>query len=175
MESQRPDTDFGVQLQLEEALGHRRTVLVELLLSPLLRCDQDRAGDRFLETPPTSRQGQATDRLGWCCHPPQPTRACVLEKLAGQNLGGTPPGLCPGTKSGGVPLGILETTRVTQPVRPRSLATLRLGRSCSASHPQETLPSYLRFLAPSRTLVNPRAWKPRSPITFGTWRRLLRC
>jgi len=118
MESQRPDPNLGVQLQLEEALGHRRAVLVELLLSPLPRCDQDRAGNRFLETPPTSRQGQATHRLGWCGHPPQPTRACVPEKLAGQNLGGTSPSLCPGTQPCGVPLGLLEAARVTQPVCP---------------------------------------------------------
>ena len=65
MESQRPDPGLGVQLQLEEALGHRRAVLVELLLSPLPRRDQDRTGDRFLETPPTSRQGQAAHRVGW--------------------------------------------------------------------------------------------------------------
>jgi len=45
MESQRPDPDLRVQLQLEEALCHRWTVLVELLLPPLPRCDQDRAGD----------------------------------------------------------------------------------------------------------------------------------
>ena len=43
MESQRPDPNLGIQLQLEEAFGHRRTVLVEFLLSPLPRGDQDRA------------------------------------------------------------------------------------------------------------------------------------
>ncbi len=118
MESQRPDPNLRVQLQLEEALGHRRTVLVELLLSPLPRCDQDRASDRFLETPPTSRQGQATHRLGWCGHPPQPNGAGIPEKLAGQNLGGTSPGLCPGTKPCRVPLGLLEAARAAQPVRP---------------------------------------------------------
>ena len=70
MESQRPDPGLGVQLQLEEALGHRRAVLVELLFSPLPRCDQDRAGDRLFETPSTSRQGQAAHRLGRRGHPP---------------------------------------------------------------------------------------------------------
>ena len=109
MESQRPDPHLGVQLQLEEALGHRRTVLVELLLSPIPRCDQDRASNRFLETPPTSRQGQAAHRLGRRGHPPEPTRACVPEKLEGQNLGGASPGLCPGTKPRRVSLGLLET------------------------------------------------------------------
>jgi len=152
MESQRPDPGLGVQLQLEEALGHRRAVLVELLLSPLPRCDQNRAGDRFLETPATSRQRQAAHRLGWCGHPPQPTRACVPEKLTGQNLGGTSPGLCPGTQPGRVPMGLLEAARVAQPVRPRSLATLWLGRPCPASHPAQTISPHLRLLAPSRTL-----------------------
>jgi len=55
MEPQRPDPRLGVQLQLEEAFSHRQTVLVELLLSPLPRCEHDRTGDRFLETPSTSR------------------------------------------------------------------------------------------------------------------------
>jgi hypothetical protein len=98
MESQRPDPDLGVQLQLEEAFSHRRAVMVELLLSSLSRCDQDRAGDRFLETPPTSRQRQAAHCLGRCGHPSKPTGAWIPEKFEGQNLGGTSPGLCPGTQ-----------------------------------------------------------------------------
>ena len=56
MESQRPDPNLGVQLQLEEALGHRRTVLVELLLSPLKGCR-----DRFIQ------QGGGTDRSRCIC------------------------------------------------------------------------------------------------------------
>jgi hypothetical protein len=63
MEPQRPDPGLGVQLQLEEAFGHCRSVVVELLLSPLSRRDQNRAGDRLLETPATSREGQAAHRL----------------------------------------------------------------------------------------------------------------
>jgi hypothetical protein len=135
MESQRPDPDFGVQLQLEKALGHRWAVLVEFLLSPLPRRNQDRAGDRFLETPPTARQGQAANRMGRRSHPPQPTSACIPEKFAWQNLGRTSPCLCPGTQPGRVPLELLETARVAQPVRPRSLATLRLGCPCAAPNP----------------------------------------
>ncbi len=75
MESQRPNADLGVQLQLEKTVGHRRSVLVELLLSSLPRRDQDRAGDRLLEASATSREGQAAYRLGRRGHPPQPTRA----------------------------------------------------------------------------------------------------
>ena len=134
LESQRADPNLGVQLQLEEAVGHRRTVLVELLLSPLPRCDQDRAGDRFIETPATSRQRQIAPRLGRRRHPPKPTGASVLEKLEGHNLGGTSLCICAGTQPGRVSLGILETARITQPVRPRPLATLRLGRPRTASH-----------------------------------------
>ena len=82
MESQGPDPGLGVQLQLEEALGHRRAFMVELLLSPLPRCHQDRAGDRFPKTPPTTCQRQAAHRLGRRSHPPQPTGAGVPEKSA---------------------------------------------------------------------------------------------
>jgi hypothetical protein len=82
MESQRPDSNLGVQLQLEEALGHRWTVLVELLLSSLHRCDQDRTGDRFLETPSTPREGQVAYRLGWRGHPPQSIRVSVSKRSA---------------------------------------------------------------------------------------------
>jgi hypothetical protein len=70
MESQRPDASLGVQLQLEEALGHRRSIMVELLLSPLPRCDQDGANNRLFEAPSTAREGQAAYRLGWRGHPP---------------------------------------------------------------------------------------------------------
>ena len=154
MESQRPDPGLGVQLQLEEALGHRRTVLVELLLSPLPRCDQDRAGNRFFETPPTSRQRQAAHRMGRRCHPPQSTRSPVPGEFARQNLGGTTSGVCPRTQSRRIPLGLLETARITQPVCTRSLATFRMGRPCATSYSPKTFSPHLRLLAPSGTLVN---------------------
>jgi hypothetical protein len=97
VESQRSDPSLRVQFQLEEAFSHRRPILVELLFSPLPWFDQDRAGYRLLKTPPTTRQRQPPYRLGRRGHPPQPTRAGVPEGFARQNLGRTPPGLCPGT------------------------------------------------------------------------------
>ena len=95
MESQRPDPNLGVQLQLEKALGHSRAVFVELLLSPLPWRDQDGAGDRFPQTPPTSCEGQTAHRLGRSRNAPQPNGPGVPKKSEWQNLGRTSPGLCP--------------------------------------------------------------------------------
>src|SRR5580704_1450093 len=130
----RTDAGPAVQLQLEEPVGSGWTHGVELLLSRLCRCGEERAGAGLfagLGPPPPPA---AAGGLGPSASASQPTRARLHCQLAGLDRHGLPAALRAGIEPGRIHLGLLEAARVAERLSPRLRATDRNGATNAPSH-----------------------------------------
>jgi transposase len=130
----RTDPHPAIQLQLEDSLGSCGAHVVEVLLSHLCRCHQERTGRRFscgLGAPPWST---VADRVGSFAGTPQPTGAGVHCWFAGLDFHCLSSTLRAGTEPRRVHLGLLEAARVTQCLPQGLLATQRSSTTNAPSH-----------------------------------------
>src|ERR1700732_3628610 len=107
----RTDPGAAISFQLEGALGHRRHHLVELLFPALPKHHPRPAGGGLPRPSAASSAGPTAGNLGSLQDSSQPPGRGICRRPAGPPGAGLPAGLCPRTQSGGVHLGLLETSR----------------------------------------------------------------
>src|SRR5260221_13947464 len=130
----RTDPHPAIQLQLEESVGRCRSHPVELLLSHLCRCHQERTGRGFSCGLGASPWSTVADRVGSFAGTPQPASPgghCWFEGLDFHCLSSTLPA---GTEPPRVYLGLLGATRVAECLPQGLLATERNRATNSTSH-----------------------------------------
>src|SRR5258707_12180555 len=134
LDAARTDLQPAIQLQLEESVGRCRSHPVELLLSHLCRCHQERTGRGFSCGLGASPWSTVADRVGSFAGTPQPASPGVHCWFAGLDFHCLSSTLRAGTEPRRVYLGVLEAARVAE-CRPQGLlATERNRATNSTSH-----------------------------------------
>jgi len=112
--SSRTDSSSAVSFQLEDAFGDGGSDLVEFLLSVVPGIDPKSTGGAFSQSSDAPSSWKAVDHLGWLEEPPKRDGPGLCAQAQRKAVGGVFAGLCSGAQSGGIPLGILETSRTAE-------------------------------------------------------------
>src|ERR1700681_4335843 len=108
------DPGAAISFQLEGALGGCRHHVVELLFSALPSDHPRPAGGGLSRALAASSAGPTAGNLGSLQDSSQPPGRGICRPPAGPPGAGLPAGLRSGTQSGGVHMGLLETSRAAQ-------------------------------------------------------------
>src|SRR5712692_2806447 len=130
----RADSGAATSFQLEDAVGSGRHHLVELLLPALSRRHPCHRGDRLPRPSAAPPAGQAAGGLGRAAAAPGAAGHRVYPCAAGPARGRALAGLRPGTQSGRIYLGLLETSRAAQLLPARLRPTQLSGAPRTAAH-----------------------------------------
>jgi DNA-binding XRE family transcriptional regulator len=130
----RTDPGPAISLQLEGAVGCCRDHLVELLL-PALSPHYPRRGSRGLPGPSAAPPaGQAPGGVGRTAGASRASGQRVYRRPARPTRDRATAGVCSGTQSGGIHLGLLEASRTTQLLPSRLRRTELSGAARIAPH-----------------------------------------
>src|SRR6266851_1848714 len=143
----RTDPGTATSFQLEGAVGGGWDHLVELLLPALSRRHPCRRGDRLPRPSAAPPAGQAAGGLGRAAAAPGAAGRGVYPRAAGPAGDRALAGLRPGTQSGRIYLGLLETSRAAQLLPARFRPAQLSGASRTAPHAPSPTPGALVLAA----------------------------
>src|SRR5208282_5245341 len=137
----RTHAGAAVSLQLASAVGDGGDYLVEFLFPALPRHHPRHRGHRFPWPSVAPPAGQAFGGLGRAAAAPGAAGHGVYPRAAGPTRDRVVAGLRPGTQSGGIHLGLLETARTAQLLSSRLRPVKRRCPSRAQADAPATLPA----------------------------------